>query len=159
MASRLVLIKFVLQLMPLYISSVLAASKWVLKQIKGLQRRFLWGSSGKNRKWALVNWNIVCTPKEAGGLILRDPNHSNIVMGARMWWKWTSNPNTPWAKIWTEKYANNRPLEELNQLFHEAPDSLIWNAAKQHNDMIQQHSFWEIQNEGSARFWMDAWQQ
>eukprot|EP00253_Pinus_taeda_P011445 PITA_11445 len=41
MASRLVLVKVVLQSMPLYIFSVLAAPKWVLKKIKNLQRIFL----------------------------------------------------------------------------------------------------------------------
>eukprot|EP00253_Pinus_taeda_P030238 PITA_30238 len=54
MASRIVLIKAVLQSMPLYLFSILAAPKWVLKGIKQLQRNFLWGSSGPNRKWALV---------------------------------------------------------------------------------------------------------
>ena len=157
MASRLVLIKFVLQPMPLYLFSVLAAPKWVLKQIKVLQRRFLWGSSGQNRKWALVNSNTIFTPKEAGGLELRDPTHSNIVMGGRLWWKWTSNPSTPWAKLWNAKYANNWPPEELIRLFPAVPDSLIWTAAKQHNDLIQQHSFWEIRNGGTAKFWTDAW--
>lgn len=43
-ASRLVLIKSVLQAMPLYLFSILAAPKWVLKTIRNLQRNFLWGS-------------------------------------------------------------------------------------------------------------------
>jgi len=42
MASRLVLIKSVLQAMPLYLFSLLAAPKWVLKSIRNLQRHFLW---------------------------------------------------------------------------------------------------------------------
>lgn len=48
MASRLVLIKVDLQSMPLYLFSVLAAPKWVLKKIKTLQCKFSWGSIGKN---------------------------------------------------------------------------------------------------------------
>lgn len=81
--------------MPLYLFSVLVAPKWVLNQIKNLQRRFLWGSSIQKQKWALVNWNTVCSPKDAGGLGLRNPLHSNEVMGARLWWNWLSNPLTP----------------------------------------------------------------
>lgn len=42
MASRLVLIKVVLQAMPLYLFSILAAPKWVLKELIFLQRSFLW---------------------------------------------------------------------------------------------------------------------
>eukprot|EP00253_Pinus_taeda_P002091 PITA_02091 len=85
MARRLILIKVVLQSMPLYIFSILAAPKWVLKNIKDLQRNFLWGSVGHNCKWALVKWVTVCLPKNLGGIGLRGPQHSNVVMGARIW--------------------------------------------------------------------------
>lgn len=67
LASRAVLIKSVLQAMPLYLFSILAAPKWVIKRIRDLQRGFLWGNSATNRKWALVKWTIVCMPKEKGG--------------------------------------------------------------------------------------------
>jgi len=66
MASRLILIKAVLQSMPLYLFSVLVAPKWALKKIKDLQHNFLWGSTGQNRKWALVKWVTFCTPKKQG---------------------------------------------------------------------------------------------
>jgi len=73
MASNLVLIKFMLQSMPLYLVSVLAAPKWVLKEIRNLQRYFLWGNIGQKRKWTLVKWDTVCLPKIYGGAGLRDP--------------------------------------------------------------------------------------
>lgn len=159
MASKLVLVKVVLQTMPLYLFSVLAAPKWVLKKIKEMQCKFLWGSSGQNHKWALVKWLTVCTPKNQGGLGLQDPQHSNAMIGARLWWKWLSAPHTPWAKLWTAKYANNRSSEELIRLTNNDVGSLIWNATIQHRTMIQQHSFWEIRDGGTAHFWVDSWQQ
>eukprot|EP00253_Pinus_taeda_P026927 PITA_26927 len=112
MASRLILIKAVLQSMPLYLFSILAAPKWVLKAIKKLQRNFLWGSTGPNRKWALVKWEKACLPKMGGGIGLRDSEHSNKIMGDKLWWKWLTYPDTQWAQIWTAKYANNLPLVE-----------------------------------------------
>eukprot|EP00253_Pinus_taeda_P011590 PITA_11590 len=84
MASRLVLIKAILQAMPLYLFSILSAPKWVLKELKTIQRAFLWGSKGLHRKWALVKWETTCLPKKGGGIGLRDPTHSNAVMGARI---------------------------------------------------------------------------
>eukprot|EP00253_Pinus_taeda_P033170 PITA_33170 len=77
MASRVVLIKAILQSMPLYLFSLLAVPKWVVKAIRNLQRNFLWGSSGHNKKWALVKWEKVCLPKKSGGIGIRDPQHSN----------------------------------------------------------------------------------
>eukprot|EP00253_Pinus_taeda_P030690 PITA_30690 len=113
MASRLVLIKSVLQSTPLYLFSVLAAPKWVLKRIRNLQRNFLWGSTGQNRKWALVKWDKVCRSKRQGGLGLRDPQHSNTLMGARIWWQWVSCPQKLWAQLWTAKQW--KPVRQIAQ--------------------------------------------
>jgi len=159
MASRLVLIKVVLHSMPLYLFSILAAPKWVLKEIKKLQRNSLWGNSGPNIKWALVKWDKVCLPKKAGGIGLRDPGHSNAVMGAKIWWRWLSNPNTPWASLWIAKYANNNPLEERIRMSEASSGSVIWNSANQHRKLIQQHSFWEIKDGTTTRFWEDSCKQ
>eukprot|EP00253_Pinus_taeda_P015289 PITA_15289 len=78
MASRLVLIKAILQAMPLYLFSILSAPKWVLKELKAIHRAFLWGSSGLHHKWALVKWEIACLPKKGGGIRFRDPTHNNV---------------------------------------------------------------------------------
>jgi len=52
--------------------------------------------------------------------------------------------HTPWAILWTTKYANNRPPEDLIRLMSTEKGSLIWNIARQHSTMIQKHCFWEI---------------
>eukprot|EP00253_Pinus_taeda_P017956 PITA_17956 len=135
MASRLILIKTV------------------------LQRNFLWGSSGLNRKWALVNWNEVCQPKEIGRLGLRDPLQSNNTMGARVWWNWLSKPHTPWARLWQAKYVRGCQWKDLIRICPTTLGSLIWNAVKLHRTFIQEHSFWEVHSGTSARFWEDSWQQ
>eukprot|EP00253_Pinus_taeda_P007130 PITA_07130 len=148
LVSQAVLIKSVLQAMPLYMFSILAAPKWVLKKIRNLQRCFLWGSTTTNHKWALVKWATVCMPKDKGGIRPRDPKHSNTIMGAKIWWQWDTNPDKPWAKLWTAKYANNRPQEELIRFTPNDKGSLMWNAAKQHYQLIQRHSFWEEEEHG-----------
>lgn len=92
METTLVLIKVVLQSIPLYLFLVLAPPKCVLKIIYNFQCNFLWGSTGQNKKWALVNWDKVYKPKKQGGLSLRDPQQRNIFMGARIWWQWVYCP-------------------------------------------------------------------
>eukprot|EP00253_Pinus_taeda_P025653 PITA_25653 len=159
MASRIILIKAILQYLPLYLFTLLAAPKWVIKAIRNLKHNFLWGSSGKNRKWALVKWDKVCLPKMSGGIGLRDPALSNTVMGAKLWWRWLAYPNTPWASLWTAKYASNKPIEDRICMTEQSEGSIIWNAAIQHRHLIQQHCFWEIKNGNTARFWDDSWQQ
>eukprot|EP00253_Pinus_taeda_P019493 PITA_19493 len=130
-AGRLILIKSILQAMPLYLFSILAAPKWALKAIRNLQRNFLWGSSALNRKWDLVNW------KE----------------------NWISKPHTPWAKLWQAKYVPGSQWKDLIRISTTTQGSLIWNAAKLHSTFIQEHSFWEIHSGTTAKFWEDSWKQ
>jgi hypothetical protein len=55
LASRLVLLKSVLQTLPTYLFTALAAPKKVIKAIRTLQRNFLWQGLQPKKKWALVN--------------------------------------------------------------------------------------------------------
>eukprot|EP00253_Pinus_taeda_P023191 PITA_23191 len=109
-------------------------------------RNFLWGSTRPKRKWALVKWEKACLPKKAGGISLRDPEHSNAIMGAKIWWKWLSYPSTLWVRLWTAKYASNLPLEERIRMSEISKGSAIWNSAILHRDIIQKHSFWEVKD-------------
>ena len=59
--------------MPIYLFSILSAPKSILREIRSIQRNFLWGSREDNAKFALVSWDSICRPKLKGGLGLRDP--------------------------------------------------------------------------------------
>ena len=67
------MVKSVIQAMPMYLLSVLSAPKSVLKEIRSLQRNFLWAGRGSKVKFSLVNWEKVSMPKKNMGLGLRDP--------------------------------------------------------------------------------------
>ena len=71
--------------MPIYLFSVLDSPKSVLKKICTIQCKFIWGGTDENKKWALVNWDTLCTPKDAGGLILQDLLNVNRVLVAKIW--------------------------------------------------------------------------
>lgn len=110
---RLTLVKVVLQAMPTYLFSVLAAPKSILKRIRAIQRNFLWGSSKLKQKWAIVDWETVCKSKRDGGLGLRDPETANKVMSAKIWWWWVNHKEEPWAKFWHHKYAQGMSKRSL----------------------------------------------
>ena len=46
-------------------------SKSVVKRLEKLQREFLWGGGSLERKVHLINWEVVCTRREKGGLGIR----------------------------------------------------------------------------------------
>jgi hypothetical protein len=60
LASRLVLLKFVLQALSTYLFTALATPQSVIKAIKNLQRNFLWHGHHPEKKWALVGWDKIC---------------------------------------------------------------------------------------------------
>jgi exonuclease III len=157
--SRLVLLKAILQALPIYAFSVLAAPRSVLNTIKSLQRTFLWHGPDRGKKLALVSWETICKTKDQGGLGIRDPSSLNQVLSAKIWWRWLKNPTDLWAKLWRKKYAPNTAENNLIRWNGDAKGSLIWNAAKQNRQLVMQHSFWEIGNGQTALFWQDSWQQ
>ena len=157
--SRLVLIKAVLQAMLTYLFSVLLAPKSILRKIRHIQCIFLWGGREEKAKFALVSWDSICKPKLAGGLGLRDPEIMAKVQGEKVWWRWVSHSTEPWARLWSSKYGHDRPQPQLIRFSEEQQGSPIWNKAKAGRKIIQRHSFWEIRDGRSARFWEDSWNQ
>jgi hypothetical protein len=157
--SRLILLKAVLQALPIYAFSALAAPKFILTAIKSIQRNFLWQGLAKEKKIALVSWDKLCKPKKQGGLGLRDPGIMNKVLSAKIWWRWLKHPRELWAKLWRKKYTPGLPENRLIRWNGDDQGSLIWTAAKQNRQLITQHAFWEIGNGETALFWKDSWHQ
>jgi hypothetical protein len=158
-ASRLVLLKSVLQALPTYLFTALETPKKIIRAIRTLQRNFLWQGIQPKKKWALVNWDRLCMPINQGGLGIRDPGKLNQIMGAKIWWRWLKNPSAAWAQLWKRKYAPLAPADQLIRHNNHIHGSNIWNTAWKNRTLVQNHAFWEIKDGGSALFWQDSWQQ
>eukprot|EP00253_Pinus_taeda_P022654 PITA_22654 len=102
--GRIVLAKSVLQAIPIYPLSIMAAPVGVCAKIREIIRKFIWSGSDQKKKWALVSWSQLTERKEKGGLGLRDPETLNRVLGAKLWWRWLSGGNDLWKTIWRTKY-------------------------------------------------------
>eukprot|EP00253_Pinus_taeda_P011982 PITA_11982 len=104
-AGRIVLAKSVLQAIPIYPLSIMAAPLGVCAKIREIIRKFIWSRSDQKKKWAFVSWSQLTERKEKGGLGLRDPETLNRVLGAKLWWRWLSGGNDLWKVIWRTKYS------------------------------------------------------
>ena len=82
-------------------------------------------------KWPLVDWKTVCKPKEVGGLGIRDPLDVNKAMGAKIWCKWITHEEEPWAKLWHAKYAPQWPKQSLIRFGEDLPASSIQKLAQE----------------------------
>jgi hypothetical protein len=52
----------------MFLLSFLEIPKGVRKRLDFYRSRFFWQSDGQNKKYRLTKWNIVCRPKDQGGL-------------------------------------------------------------------------------------------
>ncbi|XP_071729272.1 uncharacterized protein [Rutidosis leptorrhynchoides] len=68
--GRIVLIKSILNSLPLYFFSLFRAPKCVLKLLEDVRREFFWGGSDTSHKISWVKWEKVVSPYESGGLNL-----------------------------------------------------------------------------------------
>ena len=103
-SSRIVLLKLVLQSIPIYPLSIRVAPKGVCTKLKEIFGKFVWGGPKQQRKWALVSWKNLVKRKEEGGLGIRDPEMLNKILGAKLWWRWLQGGKDVWKKIWEIKY-------------------------------------------------------
>jgi hypothetical protein len=66
--DRLVLINSVLTSLPMFILSFFELPKGVRKRLDFFRSRFFWQSDQTKKKYRLTRWNIICRPKDQGGL-------------------------------------------------------------------------------------------
>lgn len=69
LASHLVLVKSVLQAIPLYLYLALVSPKVISNKIRNLQRNLLWRGVKEKRKWALVAWEKISSQKRTTTLV------------------------------------------------------------------------------------------
>lgn len=76
MAGKLVLLKATLDSLPIYGFNFFIMPKGIKKRINIIRRNFLWG----NNKLRLVNWHLVTSNKNRGGLGVTDLEQRNLAM-------------------------------------------------------------------------------
>ena len=98
--GRLILVKFVMAVMPIYQLLAIDFPKWTMKQIEKLQRAFLWAGSDKvSGGKFLVKWTQLCQPIRYGGLGI--PNLSLQGTALKMRWLWLNKTDKekPWQGL------------------------------------------------------------
>ena len=85
----------------LYIS-VFRLTKNFCEDLEQMCARFWWGSTLDHRKIHWKRWNVLCNPKEAGGLGFQSLSNFNSAMLAKQTWRVVDNPESLIARIYKE---------------------------------------------------------
>ena len=88
LAGKMVLLKSVLNNMPIYQSSILLAPGSVIRKLERLLRKFIWeGGKGNEKKLHLISWDKIQKPCDEGGLQVRSLTIQNLALGAKLLWQ------------------------------------------------------------------------
>nr|GEV03212.1 hypothetical protein [Tanacetum cinerariifolium] len=103
---RLQLCASVLGSMHIYWASVFMLPSRVLLNIEQIMRGFLWSHGDIKKGKAKVAWEVVCFPKDEGGLGLRRLEHFNSALMVSHVWKLLSLKESLWVR-WIHAYKLN----------------------------------------------------
>ena len=99
-SGRLTLVQSVLCAMPIHAMMALDLPMKTIASMNKICRVFLWcrrvEANGGN---CAVAWDMVCSPKWAGGLGLRSLRWMNIAMQARWLWLQRIDESRPWSEF------------------------------------------------------------
>eukprot|EP00253_Pinus_taeda_P014954 PITA_14954 len=161
--GRIVLEKSVLQAIPVYPLSIMAAPLGICTRIRDIIRNFIWRGADQKKKWALTSWSQLTERKEKGGLGLRDleilnkretPKGSSIWDLARLnrdlvekhtFWEFRGGEET---NFWEDKWHRKERLSSIQGL-HQIRDRIG-------GDRTHVRDYWKADNpEESWRIWID----
>lgn len=101
--GRLVLINSVLSGIAMFLLSFFKIPKGILKKLDYYRSRFFWQFDEHKKKYRLAKWNILCKPKECGGLGIQNLELQNKCLLSK-WLYRLLNEDGVWQKLLRRKY-------------------------------------------------------
>jgi hypothetical protein len=120
--GELVLLNSVLSSLPMFMMSFFEIPKWFIKNLDHYRSRFFWQGSSQKHKYRLAKWDILCRPKEQGGLGILDLQLQNKCLRAK-WLVNLLNTYGIWQKLLRNKYLRSKSLTQVEDKPY---DSHFW---------------------------------
>jgi hypothetical protein len=153
LGGRLVLINSVLTNMVLYMVSFFQIPKGVLHRLDYFRSRFFWQGDSEKKKYRLTRWNIICRPKDQGGLGVHDLEVKNRALLG----KWLARLLTEdgiWQNILRKKYVGEKAISQAQW---KSGDFHFWARLMSTKKYFFLHGSFSIRDGSEIRFWEDIW--
>jgi len=126
--------------------------KGVRKKLDYFRSRFFWQSDEHKRKYRLAKWDILCQPKEQGGLGIHNLELKNIALLSKWLYRLLTTEGTL-QQIIKNKYLGSKPIVQTQW---KSGDFHFWaSLMKVKNDFLKLGSF-IIKDGSQIRFWEDV---
>ena len=151
--GRLVLINSVLSSLPIFMMSFFEVPIGVLKKLDAIRSRFYWQNGQFKKKYRLAKWNIICQPKEVGGLGVANLATKNICLLSKWLFKLLNQDGT-WQQLLKNKYLGSK---SLTQAVRKSGDSHFWAGLMNIKEEFLRWGRFRVGDGHATRFWDDRW--
>ena len=127
----------------------------ILQCVDKLIRNFLWGSSESKKNLHLIGWNKITKPKEEGGLGIQVAKPKNIVLLAKLNWRFHLEKSSLWVRVLSQKY-HSQSRSSRNQV-NPISCSPTWVAIKKEEAIFKKGSKWIARRVCGLSLWLDKW--
>ena len=152
------LVKFVLEAIPVYWMSLAWMPKGILEQVRRLCFSFLWRGKHDHRAMVWVRWEKIPVPKALGGWGLKNIFLFAKALGAKVSWR-LIHTQSLWTRVVYHKYIAPLTLIEWIQLADKSQSncSVVWKAVVKHFNLVGSSLVWRISNGRMVRIGIDPW--
>src|SRR3954467_1302953 len=119
--GRLILINSVLTSMPMFLLSFFLVPVGVRKKLDFYRSRFFWQIDELKRKYRLAKWDIICRPKDQGGLGIENLEIKNICLLSKWLYRLETESEGIWAQILRNKYLQSKTLAQVTMIPTDSP--------------------------------------
>ena len=122
----------------------------ILKKLQRIQRQYLWRKNRQEPAPSLAPWELICRPKNKGGLGIIDLGFQNVALLLKHVSKFLNKTDIPWVQlIWNSYYHNLVPQGRATC------GSFWWKDILKLLDHFREVSWVEINEGDTALFWQD----
>jgi hypothetical protein len=151
--DKLRLVNSVLSSLPTFYMSTLRLYQWVLKEFDKYRRHCLWRRKDlEGHGHPLAAWEMVCKPKDQGGLGVVNLSTQNKCLLMKHLHKLYNKANLPWVKLlWEDYYANALPPSKSRDV------SFWWRDCLKSLSAYKGLAKCSIRTGSSIMLWTDSW--
>uniref|UniRef100_A0A803P3V6 Reverse transcriptase n=1 Tax=Cannabis sativa TaxID=3483 RepID=A0A803P3V6_CANSA len=152
--SREVLIKSIIQEIPVYVMSCFRLSKGIIHEIQTLIAQFWWGSTKAKHQIHWGDWEKLCKDKWTGGMGFKDLEDFNQALLAKQGWKLVTNPNSLFAQVMKALYFPNTEFFEARK---GTLCSNVWQGILWGRELLLKGTRWRVNDGRKVRINEDKW--
>jgi len=157
-AGRLVLVKSVLEAIPVFWLSLAWIPKGTLESIRRICFRFLWSGKKDVQVTPWVNWKRIAIPKGLGGWGLKNIFLFSKALAAKGGWRLLKTDSL-WSRVIKQKYLAEEGIEDWirNPRKSHVGGSMIWKAVVKSFQLIESKLAWNVGNGQKLLVGRDPW--